>query len=349
MSVSDDFRVSMWREVLELCRVAPGEDLVVLTSEASNPQNIEAAMRAAVALRAKAFRVDVPPAPSQGGGYGERASVQVTPLTGNRLVVETLKRAGIVLDLMGVLHSPEQTEILSGSTRMLMVIEPPEILARMMPSRDDKRRVLAADQQLRKAKVMHVTSSAGTDLRMRLGQFGTAPEYGFCDEPGHWDHWPSGFISTWPDEGSAQGRVVIDAGDMLLPPKTYVQSRIVLEISEGYIRSIEGGFDAKYFRRHLDSYNDPKVYAVAHVGWGLQPKASWGGLGLRDKFQSHGMDARAYYGNFLFSTGPNAEAGGSNHSACHIDIPMAACSVSLDGVPITVDGDVVAPDQRVRE
>jgi 2,5-dihydroxypyridine 5,6-dioxygenase len=49
----------------------------------------------------------------------------------------------------------------------------------------------------------------------------------------------------------------------------------------------------------------------------------------------------------LFSTGPNAEVGGSNHSACHIDIPMADCSVSLDGVPITTDGVLVAPDQRL--
>ena len=59
------------------------------------------------------------------------------------------------------------------------------------------------------------------------------------------------------------------------------------------------------------------------------------------------MDARAYYGNFLFSTGPNAEAGGSNHSPCHIDIPMAECSVYLDGAPVTIDGDVVAADQQM--
>ena len=32
---------------------------------------------------------------------------------------------------------------------------------------------------------------------------------------------------------------------------------------------------------------------------------------------------------------------GSNASPCHVDIPMSGCSVSLDGEPITVDGDVV--------
>jgi 2,5-dihydroxypyridine 5,6-dioxygenase len=82
------------------------------------------------------------------------------------------------------------------------------------------------------------------------------------------------------------------------------------------------------------------------VGWGLHSKANWGALGLRDKVQSHGMDARSFLGNFLFSTGPNAEAGGSNHSPCHVDIPMSDCSVSLDGTPVTIDGEVVAANQR---
>jgi 2,5-dihydroxypyridine 5,6-dioxygenase len=347
MSISDDFRLGMWRDVLTLCRVAEGENLVVLSTEASQPQNIDAAMRASLALGAKAFRIEVPPIAPRGPIPGERLDVQTTPLTGNRAVVETMKRADMVIDLIGVIHSPEQQEVLAANTRMLMVIEPPEVLARMIPVAEDKRRIMAADKLLRAAKSMQVTSKAGTDLKLKLGQFPTLPEYGFADEPGHWDHWPSGFLATWPNEDSAQGRVVIDAGDMMFPFKSYVQSKITLDIRDGYIRDIEGGFDAKYLRRHLESYDDPGAFAVAHVGWGLQHQAKWGGLGMRDKFQSHGMDARAYYGNFLFSTGPNSEAGGSNHSPCHVDIPMADCSVFLDGQPMTRDGDVVAAEQRV--
>jgi 2,5-dihydroxypyridine 5,6-dioxygenase len=347
MAVSEDFRISMWGEVLDLCRVKPGENVVVLTSENSHPLNVDAAMRAVLKTGAKTFRVDLPPVPPRGPVAGERTNVQTTPLTGQRLATEVLKQADMVVDLMGLLHSPEQTEILAAGTRMLMVIEPPDIIARMMPSPEDKRRVQAADARLRRAQTMTVTSRAGTDLSMGVGQFPTLPEYGYADEPGHWDHWPSGFISTWPNEGTAQGRVVIDVGDMMFPFKMYVQSApIVLDIRDGFITSIEGGFEAKYLRQHLESYNDPNAFAVSHVGWGLQPKAKWGGLGMRDKFQSLGMDARAFYGNFLFSTGPNSEAGGSNSSQCHVDIPMSGCSVSLDGEQITVDGDVVAEDQR---
>jgi len=349
MAVSDDFRIDLWKEVLGLCKVRPGESVIVLTGETSHPQNVDSAMRSALAMGASVFRMDLPPVPPRGPVAGTERTMflGVTPLTGNRVATEALKSADMILDLLGLLHSPEQLEILAAGTRMLMVVEPPDILAKMVPVESDKRRVRAADAKLRAAKTMQVRSNAGTDLTLVVGQFPTLPEYGFADEPGHWDHWPSGFISTWPNEGTANGRVVIDVGDMLFPFKMYVTSPIALEIRDGMIRGIEGGLEAKYLRDHLASYDDPGAYAVSHVGWGLQPKARWTGLGMRDKSQSLGMDARAYYGNFLFSTGPNAEAGGSNPSPCHVDIPMGGCSVSLDGEPMTVDGLVVAADQRV--
>ena len=348
MALSDDFRLETWKEVLGLCKLKPGENVIVLTGETSHPQNIESAMRSALSMGATVFRLDLPPVAPRGPVGGDRTTfLGVTPLTGNRIATETLKRADLILDLMGLLHSPEQLEILAAGTRMLMVVEPPDVLAKMVPEAEDKRRVMAADARLRAAKTMRVTSRAGTDLTVSVGAFPTLPEYGFADEAGHWDHWPSGFISTWPKEGTANGRVVVDVGDMMFPFKMYVTSQIALEIKDGFITSIEGGFEAKYLRHHIESYKDPNAFAVSHVGWGLQPKAKWTGLGMRDKAQSLGMDARAYYGNFLFSTGPNAEAGGTNNSPCHVDIPMGGCSLSLDGEAITRDGEVVAEDQRI--
>ncbi len=345
MPVSDDQKLAMWREVLQLCRVKRGQNVAVLTGETSLAANIDMAMRASAAMGASVCRVEVPPGDA-GGAFGQRADVGITPLTGHRLVVDMLKKADMVLDLMGLLHSPEQLEILAAGARMLLVVEPPDMLARMIPSPDDRRRVQAAQKRLKAAKTMTVTSKAGSDLTMPLGQFPTLAQWGYSDEPGHWDHWPSGFVATWPNEGASSGRLVIDSGDILLPFKVYVQSKVTLDIRDDIITRIDGGFDAKYLRKHLESYNDPAAFGIAHVGWGLHPKATWGALGMRDKVQSYGMDARSFAGNFLFSTGPNAEAGGSNHSPCHVDIPMADCSVSLDGEPMTVDGVLVAADQR---
>jgi 2,5-dihydroxypyridine 5,6-dioxygenase len=49
----------------------------------------------------------------------------------------------------------------------------------------------------------------------------------------------------------------------------------------------------------------------------------------------------------LFSTGPNLELGGTNDTACHMDLPMRQCSLWLDDVLIVDHGDVVHPDVRV--
>jgi len=95
----------------------------------------------------------------------------------------------------------------------------------------------------------------------------------------------------------------------------------------------------------MDSFHDREVYAISHIGWGLQPRAQWTALGLYDKEATLGMDARAFYGNFLFSTGPNTEAGGKRNTPCHIDIPLRNCSLSLDGVAMTINGKVVVADQ----
>jgi 2,5-dihydroxypyridine 5,6-dioxygenase len=54
-----------------------------------------------------------------------------------------------------------------------------------------------------------------------------------------------------------------------------------------------------------------------------------------------GMDARAYEGNFLFSLGPNNEAGGARTTACHIDIPLRLCTISLDGQEVVRRGKVI--------
>ncbi len=64
---------------------------------------------------------------------------------------------------------------------------------------------------------MHITSAAGTDLRCALGEFPAICEYGFVDEPGRWDHWPSGFVLTWPDEAAAKAAWCWTAADILLP------------------------------------------------------------------------------------------------------------------------------------
>jgi 2,5-dihydroxypyridine 5,6-dioxygenase len=347
MAISDVQLLQAWRDVLKLSNLKAGEAVTILSSDDTNKQTLAAARNAAIDLGAVLTVVDLPPTNGDIALSRDKiAFMGKTALEGNKAAMAALKQSDLVIDLMLLLFSPEQAEILSGGTRMLLAVEPPEVLTRLKPTLDDKRRVLAAAAHLGKAKKMAVTSKAGTALECDLGEFPVLTEYGFADEPGRWDHWPSGFLATWPNERTARGTIIIDRGDILLPFKSYVQERIEIEIENGYVKKIEGGFDADFLKSYMESFNDSEVYAISHVGWGLQPRAQWTALGLYDKEATVGMDARAFYGNFLFSTGPNTEAGGKRNTPCHMDIPLRACSLSLDGTPITVNGDIVLEDQK---
>ena len=341
MAVSDIDLIRAWRQVLTLSRLEAGQIVTVLTGAGTNPQTLRCAIAAAGDLGARVNHLDLPPVNAEKAlSRDALAYLGTTPLTGNAAAIAALENSDLVLDLMTLLFSPEQHEILATGTKILLAVEPPEVLCRIVPTAADRERVLRATDRIRAAREMVVTSEAGTELRCPLGEFPAIAEYGFVDEPGRWDHWPSGFTLTWPNERGTQGRIVLSPGDILLPLKCYITEPIEIAVRDGYARSISGGLHAELLSEYMAAFNDPEAYAMSHIGWGLQPRAHWSTLALYDREATIGMDARAFEGNFLFSLGPNNEAGGSRTTACHIDIPMRRCTVRLDGVAMVIDGVV---------
>ncbi|MEL4071173.1 2,5-dihydroxypyridine 5,6-dioxygenase [Ochrobactrum sp. GPK 3] len=347
MSISDAQFLKGWRQVLKMCNLKAGEQVTILTSDDSNKQIAYIAKLAASDLGAVVTELNLAPvnaekaiSPDKSGYIGK------TPLDGNSAALACLMASDMVIDTLQLLFSKEQEEVLKTGTRMLLAVEPPAIMMRQIPRPEDKLRVLAAAKKIGAAKEMHVTSKAGTDFRCRLGQYPVLTQYGLADEPGRWDHWPSCFSARWPDEGSAEGTIVIDEGDILLPFKKYARAPITVTIEKGFIVDIKGGYDAEFMRKFMDSFNDPRAYAMAHVGWGLENRANWTVLGLYNPEAQLGMDARSFAGNFLWSSGPNTEAGGDRDTPCHLDIPLRNCSVSLDGEVMTLEGVVVPADQK---
>jgi 2,5-dihydroxypyridine 5,6-dioxygenase len=342
MAVADSEMISAWSQVLGLCKLQPGQNVGVLTDPTTHAQTLSTATTAARMLGAVVTRIDLPAfhAPKS-LSRDKTAYVGITALTGNKAALAALKACDLVLDLMLLLFSPEQEEILKGGTKILLAVEPPEVLIRMIPNAEDRQAVLQAAEILGAARTMHVTTDAGTNIHLPLGSYPLLKEYGFVDEPGRWDHWPSGFLATWPTDHSAQGVIVLDCGDIWTPWKSYLQSQIELTVDKGYVTKIDGGLDADFLKDYMDSFDDLDAFAISHVGWGLQKRARWSTLGMYDREASIGMDARAFAGNFLFSLGPNNEVGGKNNSPCHIDIPMRKCTVTLDSLVVVRKGKLV--------
>lgn len=342
MPVSNYQLVTAWKQVLTLSKLEPGQTVTILTGAATHPQTMECALIATQEMGAIVNRLDLPPVNGEKAHSRDSlAYLGTTPLTGNSAAIAALSASDLVLDLMTLLFSPEQHAILATGTKILLAVEPPEVLARLVPTEADRTRVKAAAARIAKAKEMYITSAAGTNLSCKLGEFPVISEYGFVDEPGRWDHWPSGFALTFPDEGGTNGTIVVDKGDILLPQKRYCSERIVLTVKNGYATKIEGGIDAELLKDYMAAFNDPEAFAISHIGWGLQSRARWSTLGLYDREATIGMDARAFEGNFLFSLGPNNEAGGSRTTTCHIDIPLRRCTVRLDGEDVVREGKVL--------
>jgi len=335
-----------WRHLLTLCALHAGESVLVLLGDESHPAHVAAVRHVVGEVGAPLMLVQLGAAAPRRVAGESTAWYGPTALSSNLVARKAMQQSELVIDLMGMYRGAEQEEILAAGTRILLVKEPPDVFLRLLPQAHDKQRVKAAERYMSAARKMVVRSAAGTDFEVSLGQYPCLVQYGFADEAGRWDHCPSAFIARWPDEGSANGVVVLDSGDTILPFKEYVRSPIRLEISAGYVQAIEGGLDARYLRDYMASFRDPEGYAVSHLGWGLHDRAHWTMLGMYDKRQTNAMDARSYAGNFMFSTGPNAEAGGPRHTPCHLDIPMSACSVWVDDVQMVDQGRLMMPDQQ---
>ncbi|ARP81205.1 leucyl aminopeptidase [Bordetella genomosp. 8] len=336
--------LELFTKELSLCRVKTGETVIVLTAEDEWQDNAYAFMAAAQRLGAKAFNLNVRREQQNAVGVQGRH-----PLVGNELAMKTLKSANMVIDMVGLLFSREQAEIQAAGVRILRVMEPFHVLKQMFPTEDLRRRVEYAKQIMEQAKQLRFTSAAGTDVTYALGQYPVISEYGYTYEPGRWDHFPSGFSFTQGNDGGVNGTVVLQPGDVLCAFKKYVESAVTLKIKDGYVTDISGsGMDAQLIDSYIKSFHDPRAYAISHIGWGLNEQARWYQFAVTRQLPSeHVMNALAFYGNVLFSLGPNLEVGGDNDTACHLDLPMRQCSLWLDDTQILQDGEVVHPEMRV--
>ena len=326
------------------CGLHDGELVALLSESQSRPELVETARLAAQSLGGRVFDVVVPTPPSA-HSVPIRSTGASQAIGHHEAVLAALTHSDLVLDctVEGLLHGPELGRILSGRTRVLMISnEHPEVLERLQWDDDLPRRVARGHEWLKAASTMRVTSAHGTDLTVDLADGFTAGSTGLTDGPGSIAHWPGGLVLAFPAAHRVNGTIVLAPGDMNLTFNRLMETPMTLHIEDDHIEHIEGdGADAILFRSYLSAFGDRESYATSHVGWGMNQFARWDSAQLYDKRETWGTEARAYAGNFLYSTGANETAG--RFTAGHFDLPMRNCTVSLDGREV-VTGGVLAPE-----
>jgi 2,5-dihydroxypyridine 5,6-dioxygenase len=141
-------------------------------------------------------------------------------------------------------------------------------------------------------------------------------------------------VLCWPE--ISDGQIVLAEGDILLPFKEYVRSPVTLQIAGGHIEKVSGGAEAELLSTFFEDARDQWARSLSHMGWGLMRTADWFATAMYGKDDLMGMDARAFAGNFLWSTGPHPVLG--RESYAHLDIAMRGCTVTVDDVEVVTAG-----------
>ena len=241
----------VFKDVFDLCRVAVGDEVVILSESQSRQVNVKLADLALLALGASVFHL-VLPSPELISNVPVRSTGSSDVLRGRAPIIAALARSTLVVDLTveGLLHAPELPSILEEGARVLMISnEHPEALERLRPEESLRSRVQEAVRKTKAAKEMFVSSNAGTELSVSLTDCPIAGVWGWTDRPGTVAHWPGGVVVAFPLRHSVRGRLVLDVGDINLTFKRYLESPVTLIIEDDYVTAVEGsGVDAILIR-----------------------------------------------------------------------------------------------------
>jgi 2,5-dihydroxypyridine 5,6-dioxygenase len=336
----------LFREEFKLCNVKPGETIAVLSDISTRRDYVHATFAAISDLGANSYEMCVNSVPSW-------IKVGVETIGECKGTVEAFEAADMLVCLHIPLFTNWMKRVRQSGTRVLMIIDHPDDLEKLMSPPGLKEACIHAGKRLEETKIVRVTSDTGTDFSYECGEYPTMVQYGYADEPGRFDHWGGGHVHTFPNEGSSNGIVNVQPGDLcVLPYNRYIQDEIRLEIRDGHVHKIEGGLDAKLMKHFLEdnrrSPDDMDGHALSHLGWGLNPQSRWDALALygEDPDRTY-ASARTFAGNYLFSTGPNNEGGGTRDTKGHYDLPMRDCTVMLDNDVIIDKGILVDEKMKV--
>jgi 2,5-dihydroxypyridine 5,6-dioxygenase len=336
-----------FKDVFALCAVKPGDVVAILSETQSRRVLVELSELALHGLGAKAFHVRLVSPPVS--GVPIRSTGASLAVGGLEPVIAALAATAMVVDctVEGMLHAPELPRILAGGTRLMMISnEHPEVLERTKPTRDLQQRVLKGMKILGSAKVMRVTSPAGTDLTVTIDGAPARGATGFVDQPRRVGYWPGGLCLCFPKPGTVNGTVVLAPGDVNLTFKRYIEAPVRLVIENDYVTKIEGdGLDASLLRSYYEGWRDREAYATSHVGWGMNLDARPEAMMMYDRKDINGTELRAFAGNFLYSTGANEAA--QRFTACHFDFPLRECTISLDAKAVVEQGRLCAELARI--
>ncbi|MDQ3957296.1 MAG: aminopeptidase, partial [Actinomycetota bacterium] len=204
-----------------------------------------------------------------------------------------------------------------------------EMMARTMDAdfTSLRRRSRAVAELLTQGSEVHLTSAAGSDLRLGIeGREGLSDD-GDLGEPGAFGNLPPGEAFLAPVEGTGAGRLVVD-GTMW--PVGRLDEPLVLRVVDGYVTEMEG--------RHADAVRSVierhgrEAFAIAELGIGTNDGARLSGNVLEDE---------KILGTAHVAIGDNHTFGGTVRVSSHQDGIVLSPTLTIDGAPVLSAGSLL--------
>lgn len=315
---------------LQLSGVGKGHRLVIYSDTQRTKSQVDAFFTAAQIVEAEACLVMTVP----------RNDPDRNPLP---QALEAMMRAETVIDLSTIswIYTAPFSEVLDKGVRILSSMANPDTWVKMPPDERISAISRRSSEIIDQATTLKFFTDAGTALTFDKGRRMGTWQDSLLDEPGDWDNFPSAQAACAPLEDRTNGQLVIEPGDILVSLKHIVGSRVICEVHDGCITSVEGGADAALLRQFLAKTGDPNAYRVSHIGWGLEPRAEVAAMQM--------MEWESFGGGIMIAFGANDGRflGGTTHSRSHIDIVILNGTFECDGTVVVDHGRMAVPELQL--
>ena len=204
-----------------------------------------------------------------------------------------------------------------------------------------RERAAALKTVLDKGTEVHVTSPAGTDVRVSIAGRKGIPDDGNLTMPGKMANLPCGETFVSPAIGGTNGTIVFDGSMTLLDRSVIPEIPVLVTFKDGYVTDVTGGPVA---RELLDVIKKGEQMAKAR---GLEAEAKNArhlgemGIGLNPKARptDNLMEAEKAWKTMHFAIGANFD--NDAPALIHQDCLVLNPSMWIDGEQIMKDGDLL--------
>jgi leucyl aminopeptidase (aminopeptidase T) len=251
------------------------------------------------------------------------------------IVAEALKKADLILTPVSksVTHTNAIREAVAQGSRgiMLSAFVEDQLISGGIDADFDAIKPLCEKvaQLLEKAKLAKLTTPAGTNLVMDLSNRKGNAHPGIARKASQITTIPNIESSTSPVEGKTEGILV---GDASIPYYDIglLREPVYMTVREGRIVDIKGGDQAQTIAQMMAAQEDPNVYNIAQLAFGLNPHCKMRGVMLDDE---------GVYGTSHIGIGTSTILGGKIKTKMHYDILMWKPTLELDSQVVLRDGE----------